>query len=384
MPTDEWSGTYVRGIRLGRFALTPSVTASYMQGTNLLLKREDVPKDRALLVQWRVGASLLDSLNTLNFSYEGRYRDFKSFQLEQRTTNVFDIDTSIAPSPRSTFAIDNHFIHGSFENREFDPGGEVVGNTDSFYRNATNGTFSMDFSERLGAEISGSFNRVAFLESSSGHFSFDESSVGGAFVYYLSPVSSIVGEYASTRTRPDLTRPEAASDGSVALVGLRGEITALISGYIRAGYASQNLTQGATPQSFRGFVAEARLTREFGTETSLVFDFGRRTNPSAFQENGYYTSNYGNVRFVAPINEKIRFSISASYFGNRYPLNDIATDSARLDRSLSSAFGFSYFFTPLSYFSVDYQRDNRHSSLERFDYLNNAVQFVIGFGFVNR
>ena len=32
MPVDEGSGTNIRGIRVGRFALTPSVTASYMAG----------------------------------------------------------------------------------------------------------------------------------------------------------------------------------------------------------------------------------------------------------------------------------------------------------------------------------------------------------------
>ena len=385
IPVDEGSGTNVRGIRVGRFALTPSVTASYMAGTNLLFKsKDDVPDDRALLVSWRVGASLLDSLNTLNFTYEGRYRDFKSFQIEKRTTNVLDFNTSIAPSPRSTFAINNHFIAGSFESHEFDPGGEVVGNADSFYRNFTDGTFSMDVSERLGMEISGSFNRVAFLEPTSDYFDYDASSFGGAVLYHLSPLTSIVGEYASIRTRPDLTRPEAASDGNVLLVGLRGEITALIRGRIRAGFLSQTLTAGATPQSFRGFVADARLSREFGRETSLVLDFGRRTNPSAFQENGFYTSNYGSARFVAPIAEKLRFSISTSYFANRYPLSDIVTDSARLDRTLSSAVGISFFFTQLSYFSVDYRRDKRHSSLDRFDYLNNAVQFMLGFGFLNR
>jgi len=384
MPVDDQSREDVRGIRLGRFALTPSLTASYVRGSNLLLQSQDVVDDRALLVTWRVGASLLDSLNTLNFTYEGRYRDFKSFELEHRYTNVFDISTSIAPSPRSTFAINNHLIHGSFENREFDPGGEVVGNTDSFYRNFTNGTFSMDLSERLGAEISGSFNRVGFLEPTSDYFSYDQSSLGGAFVYHLTPLSSIVGEYARTRTRPDLSRPEAASDGNVVLVGIRGEITALISGHIRAGYASQTFSGGATPQSFRGFVADGRLTREFGTETSLMLDFGRRTNPSAFQENGFYTSSYGTARFVAPIIEKVRFTATASYFGNRYPLSDVATDSNRLDRTLSSAVGISYFFTKLSFFGIDYRHDRRQSSLERLSYRNNAVQFMIGFGFLNR
>ena len=384
MPIVDGPRQDVRGIRLGRFAVAPSLAASYVRGSNLLLQSEDVLDDRALLVQGHIVASLLDSLNTLKLVYEGRYRDFESFELEQRYTHVFDINTSIATSPRSTFAISNHFVHGSFENREFDPGGEVVGNTDPFYRNSTDGTFSMDFSERLGAEISGSFNRVEFLEPDSDFFSYDASSLGGAVVYHLSPLSSIVGEYASTRTRPDLARPEAASDGNVVLVGLRGEITALISGHVRAGYASQTFTEGATPQSFRGFVTDGRLTRQFGTETTLVFGFGRRTNPSAFQENGFYTSNYGTARFVAPIIEKMRFSITATYYGNRYPLSDIPTDSNRLDRTLSSAVGVSYFFTPLSYFSIDYRHDRRHSSLERFAYRNNAVQFMIGFGFLNR
>lgn len=358
--------------------------ASYVRGTNLLLQSEDVHDDSALLVRGRIEATLLESLNTLKFVYEGRYRDFERSELKQRYTQVIDINTSIAASPRSTFAINNHFVYGSLEDREIDPGGEVVGNKDLFYRNITDGTFSTDFSERLGAEISGSLNRVEFLEPHSDFFSYDASSLGGAVVYHWSPLSSIVGEYARTRTRPDITRPEAASAGNVLLVGLRGEITALLSGHIRAGYASQTFSEGETLQSFRGFVADGRLTREFGTDTALDFGFGRRTNPSAFQENGFYTSNYGTARFVIPIIEKMRFTVAATYYGNRYPLSDVATDSDRLDRTLSGAIGVSYFFTPLSYFSVDYRHDRRDSSLARFSYLNNAVQFMIGFGFLNR
>lgn len=381
---DTFAAESVAGIRVGRFAIQPSVDASYIRGSNLLLLNDETFSDNALMVRGRIVASLLDSVNELKIAYEGRYRDFETFTLEDRYTNVFDINTTIETSPRSSFALTNHFIHGSFESQEFDPGGEVVASTDPFYRNMTDGTFDMEISERLGAEISGRFNRVEFLEPGSDFFSYDATTFGGGILYNLSPLTSLVGEYLNTRTRPDLSRPEATSDGHLVLFGMRGEITPLLRGRIRAGFAKQSFPAGARPLEYNGFVADVSLAREFGEQTALNVTVGRRTTPSAYEQNGFYVSNYGTARFVVPIAEKLRFSASGVVFGSDYPLADLETGLERNDTSLSSALGVSYFFTPLSYFSVDYRYDRRRSTLDQFSYRNNAVQFMVGFGFLNR
>ena len=374
----------VVGIRVGRFALRPSIDASYVRGSNLLLQSQDTFSDNALLVRGRLTAVLLDSANELEISYEGRYRDFERFELQDNFTNVVNINAKFMTTPRSSITFGNHFIQGAFESREFDPGGEVVGNTDPFYRNRVEGIYAMELSERLGGEISGSFNRVEFTEPENDFFNYDQTNLGVSVLYSLSPLTSLVGEYVRETTRPDQTRPEAESDANVVLFGLRGEITPLLSGRVRVGYTNQTFEQSLVPQSYSGLVADVGLRRQFGVSTALDFSVGRRSRPSAFQQNGFYLSNYGTVRFVAPIVEKLRFSVNAAVFGNNYPLTDVATGIDRRDRTFSGAVGIAYFWMPLSYVSVDYRHDRRDSNLGEFSYRNNAVQFMVGFGFLNR
>ena len=373
----------VIGIRVGRFALLPSIDASYVRGSNLLLQSENTFRDNALLVRGRLAAVLLDSANEFEISYEARYRDFERFDLQDNFTNVVDVNAKFMTTPRSSITFGNHFVHGAFESPEFDPGGEIVASADPFYRNRVQGIYAMELSERLGSEISGSFNRVQFTEAANDFFNYDQTKLGVSVLYSLSPLTRLVGEYVRATTRPDQTRPQAESHADVVMFGLRGEITPLLSGRVRIGYTNQTSEQSVA-QSYRGFVAEVGLKRQFGTASALGFTVGRRTSPSAFQENGSYLSNYGTAKFVAPIVEKLRFSANAAFFGNNYPLPDVATGIDRRDRAFGVSVGVAYFWTPLSYLSVDYRHDRRDSNLDSFSYRNNAVQFMVGFGFLNR
>ena len=383
-PLEDMPNQAVLGIRVGRFALQPSIDASYIRGSNLLLQSEDAFSDNALLVRGRLAAVLLDSANELKISFEARYRDFERFDLQDKFTNVVNVNAKFMTTPRSSITFGNHCVQGAFESREFDPGGEIVANSDPFYRNHVEGIFALELSERLGGELSGSFNRIEFTEPENDFFNYDQTNLGASVLYSLSPLTSLVGEYVRATTRPDPTRPEAESEANVVLFGLRGEVTPLLSGRVRVGYANQNFEQSLVPHSYHGLVADVRLTRQFGAATALDFTVGRRTSPSAFQQNGFYLSNYGTAHFVVPIVEKLRFSANASFFENNYPLADAATGIDRRDRAFAAAAGVAFFWTPLSYLSVDYRHDRRNSNLEQFSYRNNAVQFMVGFGFLNR
>lgn len=374
----------VAGIRVGRFALRPSIDASYIRGDNLLLQSQDTFSDNALMVRGRLAAVLLDSVNEFEVAYEARYRDFEQFELNDNFTNVIDVNAKFMTTPSSSIAFGNHYINGAFESQEFDPGGEIVANTDPFYRNKVSGIFALELSERLGGELSGSFNRVEFTEEDNDFFNYDQTDLGASVLYSLSPLTNLVGEYIRSSTRPDPTRPVASSDAHTVLFGVRGEVTPLLSGRVRAGYSKQTFDQSLIPQSYSGFVADVRLQRRFGESTALNFVVGRRTSPSSFQANGFYASNFGSAQFVIPIVEKLRFSANANLFGNSYAIPDLVTGLERNDKAIGAALGVAYFFTPLSYLSVDYRHDRRDSNLEQFSYRNNAVQFMVGFGFLNR
>jgi hypothetical protein len=371
------------GLRVGRFAVLPSVDFSWIRGNNLLLSSEAPFVANAYLIRGRLGATLLDSEHELELAYEGRYRNFQNFELEKRFTQFADFRTRLEVTPSTGAEISNHFVAGSFESQEFDPGGEVVASTDPFYRNFTRAVLDFELSERFGAEVKGAYNVVEFLDPATDFFDYRMQSIGGAFLYNLTSLTSLLGEYDRLMIPEPLERPEAGSTADVFLFGLRGELTPYLRGQVRAGYAMQRFESASAPQDFSGFVADASLTRDFGEATALTAELGRRTNPSAFEENGYYVSTYGRVQFIGPFARNFRLTATGVIFDNGYPVPE-PNGVHRKDQILSGAIGLAYFFAPLSFVSLDYRHDRRNSNLDSFSYRNNALLLMVGFGFLNR
>jgi hypothetical protein len=371
------------GIRLGRFAVLPSIDLSWIRGDNLLQTSEAPFIDNAYTVRGRVTATLLETAHDLKLAYEARYRDFQDFTLEDKLTHLVDLRSELELTPNTKARVSNHFVHGSFEAREFDPGGEVVASTDPFYRNYADAVLALDLSERFGAEISANYNVVEFLDTSTDFFDYHTQGFGGTFLYDLSPLTSLLGEYIHTITPEPLDHPQAGSVADMFLVGLRGEFTPMLRGQIRAGYTTQRFELATVSQDFSGFVADLSLTRDFGEVAALTALLGRRTNPSAFDENGYYVSNYGRVQFISPFARNFRMTLTGALYLNDYPIAD-ASGVIRDDDIFSAGAGLAYFFTPLTFLSVDYRHDQRNSNIELFAYQSNAIQLMVGFGFLNR
>jgi hypothetical protein len=371
------------GLRVGRFAVLPSVDFTWIRGGNLLLSSEAPFVANAYLIRGRLGATLLDSEHELELAYEGRYRNFQDFTLEKRFTQFADLRSLLKVTPSTSVSIVNHFVYGAFESQEFDPGGEVVASTDPFYRNFTRAVVGFELSERFGAEVTGAYNLVDFLEPGTDFFDYQTRRLAGTFLYDLTPLTSLLGEYNRVTIPEPLERPEAGSTADVFLFGLRGELTPYLRGQARAGYAFQRMNSASVPQDFRGFVADVSLTRDFGEASALTAELGRRTNPSAFEQNGYYVSSYGRVQFITPFARNFRLTATGVLYANDYPVAD-PSGVLRDDQILSGAVGVAYFFAPLSFVSCDFRHDRRNSNLDAFAYRNNALQLMVGFGFLNR
>jgi hypothetical protein len=118
-------------------------------------------------------------------------------------------------------------------------------------------------------------------------------------------------------------------------------------------------------------------------ESALIAFAGRRTSPSAFEQNGYYLSSYGRLQFNSPFAENFRLTLTGALFRNDYPVAD-ADGIFRTDDLVSAGAGVAYFFNPLAFLSVDYRHDRRSSNIELFSYRSNAVQMMVGLGFLNR
>lgn len=373
---------YRTGIRLGQFLLRPSVHVSWIRGSNLLLRTDEDIEDQALMVRAGTAVDFISgSDNVLQVVYEARYRRFQEFILENKLSHFVDFTTMLELSPRAELRLKDHFVRGAFEANEFDPGQEVFFSVDPFYRNTLDATVQMDFSERLGFEVGGVNTRVDFLEEESAFFDYTSSSIGGNFLYHLSPLTTVFGGYWRSQTPAPLGRPEAQSTANSATFGMRGDISPLLFGTLRAGYRNQKFP--FSNRSFSGLIADAEVTRTFSDVTLLTLSGGRGTYVSNFRDNGYYVSNRLGARFTTAVARKWRVSAWSSFFNNDYPMPS-SEGVAREDRALTAAAGLSYFFTSHLFFRADYSHERRTSNLEQFEYRNNVIQFMLGLGFLTR
>jgi hypothetical protein len=372
------------GIRLGRFLARPILYASWIRGSNLLLLSEENFDDSAILLRFRTTFDLIETENPLRFAYEFRFKDYRKFELDDRFSHILDFDTAWALSPRMSLSLKNHLIRGNTESLEFDPGREVAFNTDPFYRNLAGGAIQMDFSERLGVEFFGNYNIVRFVDGSLQFYDYDQTITGASFLYHMSPLTTMFGKYQRQVIPEPVARPQAATKGDAFLVGARGELGALMTGVVQAGYQKQDFGPNGEFSNFRGFVADVRISRYFSEKTILSFDAGRANNPSNFEANSHYTSNYMNVQFLMPVFRDVRLNARVSLIDNSYPFPSVELGVPREDRNLNLSIGASYYITRHGFFQVDFLHEKRNSNLESYRYRNNVLQFLFGWGFLSQ
>jgi hypothetical protein len=382
---DAVGGGLPGGILLGRFLFQPMAELSWIRGDNLTLQTDEKFADNAIYARAIAAFDLMESENSLQFKYELRYRNFRKFELlQENLSHGFNLGTAIHLSPRMTFNADNHFMRGSFETIEFDPGQEVFFNVEPFNRNLAQAGLQMELSERLAAAVKATYNLVRFQGDEIAFFSYDTATAGFNFQYRVSPLSSIFGEYVRSNTPEPAGRPAAKSIGNGVLAGMQGELTPLLTGIVRAGYSWQEFGEGASALDYRGFIASASLTRYFTEAASLTIEGGRQTNLSNFEDNNYYTTNFLNLQFTGPVRRNLQLLTGVSFFDNLYPRLSIEIPEARNDTAIAGWVGAAYFFTPMTYFRADYRHERRRSNLDQFEYSNNVIRIVVGLGFFTK
>jgi hypothetical protein len=370
------------GIRLGRFLMRPVVLGSFMKGSNVLLLNENQYRDSVLHVRVRTVFDLLESENTLRLAYELRYQQYGKFKLIENFSHFFNFESNIHLTPTTLLDLQNHLVKGSYESREFDPGGELAFSFDPFIRNLSRAALRKDMSERMGFEIYGSYNHVHFTEVARQFFDYNTTVTGASFLYNLSPLTNLFGSYEHLKIPRPTARPQAQSSADSLYMGIKGELSPLLVGQARVGFRDQEFGQQDGRQSYRGLVADVNLTRYFGETTALEAQAGRMTSPSNYEQNGYFVSNYLNLRFAFPLVRNLRMNTGASLFNNSYSLPSIGTGTLREDRSTTGWLGASYYFSRRGFFEFTYRHERRNSKLDQYNYRNNVIMFLVGFGYL--
>ena len=367
------------GLHLGRFRVLPMIEANYVRGTNLLLTGPAI-EDSALFIRGRTAFELAESENSFKLVYEARYRNFQTFQLQSKLSHFLDLKSAFDLGPRLYVELGDHFVRGSFESEEIDPGHELALNTDPFMRNDGNAALTVEASGRLGIKLSGRYNWIRFLNPSTTFFDYRTTDVAASFLYDLSPLTTIFGEYVRSYTPEPAGRPGAGSTGDSVYLGLSGEITPRLGGRVQGGYSLERYGSGLR---YRGLVARAELTRQLTEQAAVSVSAGRQNFLSAFAGNVYYTSNHAEAGLVLPIARRFRLVAGGSVFDNQYPVAETPGGVRRRDFIWAGRGGILYSVTPFAFLRFDYRHESRNSKLDLFDYRNDSFVVLVGLGYAN-
>ena len=151
------------------------------------------------------------------------------------------------------------------------------------------------------------------------------------------------------------------------VAGLKGEITAKLTGIIKAGYGYKHY-DAKENKDFSNPVAHVALLYAFNDRTDLLFSYNRAAYESVYANNNYYTGDH----FLANINYRFGGQLQnfiakgeAMYFHNAYPKSGVNEEVKRRDNEWAVGGGLDYIVKEWLAFGAGYRYHARESNIDR-------------------
>src|SRR4029078_7787981 len=120
------------GIAAGRFVLYPAVSFNYSYDDNLFYQSENIPGVQLVAtgryeIVPRILIDLPLSRRRVRFQYARVYREYTNADVAQvsKWSHFFDFEGSVLMHDVFSVVLRDHFLRGTQEVQEFDPGGEI-------------------------------------------------------------------------------------------------------------------------------------------------------------------------------------------------------------------------------------------------------------------
>ncbi|MFH1260110.1 MAG: outer membrane beta-barrel protein [Elusimicrobiota bacterium] len=161
-------------------------------------------------------------------------------------------------------------------------------------------------------------------------------------------------------------------------LGLAGGLTSKLTAAMKVGYQSRQYEKSGI-ENFTGLTSFLSLQHRITNRTRLDVFGERSVEESSYSTMNYYVLNRLGVRLDQKIWEKIFLTLESVLQKNIYPREsrEDSLTAKRQDDFTSAALGLQYqlkgWFTP----SLKYEYRQRNSNFDRFDYVDNLLQFFI-------
>jgi len=416
------------GINAGRFILYPAVSFNYAHDDNMFYQSDDLPgvepvESGRIEIVPRLLIDLPLSRSRVRLQYAPLFRDYLNHEVAQvnKWSHFFDFEASILMADVFTVALRDHYVSGSQEVQEFDPGGEIRFNLAPFTLHEPSVEFSLDAGVRHRFSFIPRFSTLDFDEGP-GQIFYDYKRRGyeGRYTFKVSPETQVFAYTISDYTQQERIQTfygDVDVDLRTTGIGLQRLAGGIITTGGSIGWEQQDYTGGGGGD-YAGIAADINV----GLSPSDVMRFELMFRRGAFQSfyvnNNYYINLEGRLRMLRQLGRSAFWQVALTLAQNDYgdatdvtmtannvPSDDTDNDGyidlfesflpsqgvVRRDQAAAIDLSAGWRLRPTLRFLVGYNHQRRDSNVvqdiggefaETADYTDNRVYVTLEMGFL--
>lgn len=374
---------------LGPFLFSPSLLLSWQHRDNIFFRPDDQVADQMYLARAWLAFELPIYESYVRFSYSPQFRDYKEYELDEKWSHFLELSGNFEFASGLVVDADYRFVRGNLETREVDPGGELVFGGNPFDKNYFKLDLDYWLTARDGIRVFGDYTDVGYRDrveappdARDRFYDYTRWSGGFGWLHQLNQVLVMDLSYRRSDFEPVDTLSSRTSTSDDVTLGLRGQLSAVVSSEVRVGWRRTEYSQtemGPARDDFSGLIATGSVGWQMAHGSTLSLDVLRSDYPSNWGLNTHYTATGGGLTYR--LNRGNLFGEAlARYQNNDYEIPDQMTGEQRSDDITTVGFGLGWRFTGLLSLYGAYLYEDR-SSITEYSYDTNiyTVGLTIGY-----
>jgi hypothetical protein len=298
--------TTAQGISAGKFLLFPSITVETGYDDNVFYQSDSIPgtelvSSGRLVLAPKIMFDLPLSRSRTRLAYTLQYRDYSSEEFVQANhlSHFFDFDAWVRVGDNLTLALREHYVEGTQEVQQFDPGGEVRFGLVPFTLSEPTVEVNLAFGGRHQVALLPRLSTLNFDDkAAAGFYDYERRGLTGRYQYQVDPATAAFASYFREKTDQDrATSYFGDIDVETRYIGagLQRSFGGSIASSVSAGYETQDY-EGGFGENFSGLVCDINLAWSAADVYRFELLASRQPYQSFFVNSNYYLSNMIRVR----------------------------------------------------------------------------------------
>ncbi len=372
-------------IPVGPFIFSPALQLKWQLRDNIFFTPDNEVSDQLYLARLRLLFELPIYESYVRFSYTPQYRDFRTYQLQDKWSHFVNASAAFQFSNGLILNADYNFIIGNLETREVDPGGELVFGDPQFEKHSVSVDGDYWITARDGVRFDISWTDV---DHSDPRLFYDYTMLGGGigWVHQVSPILVMDLSYDAIKhdahDSPFQSNDFRDSTSNGLTLGLRGMINPVVATGFRIGYrvTEYNRQPGDPPiEDFTGFIASGFIGWDLAHGSNIRLDLLRMPYPSNFADNAHYVATGASLMYSIE-RANILGQARVRYQNNDYQLPDPDSGEFRSDDIYTLGLGLGVRVTKLFSLYGTYLYEDRRTIYE-YSYTANVFSLGLVLGF---